>query len=52
MLVTVGREFKIVVGKSVLVMDKDGNVTILGTNFNFTASGPVTINGKVIDLNP
>ncbi|MCH4547027.1 type VI secretion system tip protein VgrG [Rhizobium changzhiense] len=52
MLVTVGREFKIVVGKSTLVMDKDGNVTILGTNFNFTASGPVTINGKVIDLNP
>ncbi|MVA56879.1 type VI secretion system tip protein TssI/VgrG [Agrobacterium vitis] len=52
MLVNVGREFKIVVGKSVLVMDKEGNVTLLGTNFNFTASGPVTINGKVIDLNP
>lgn len=51
MLVQVGTELKIVVGKSELIMDKDGNVTILGTNFNFTASGPVRINGKVIDLN-
>ncbi|MBB4010681.1 hypothetical protein GGQ71_004983, partial [Rhizobium taibaishanense] len=51
MLVNVGRELKITVGKSVLVMDRDGNVSIFGTNFDFSASGPVKINGQVIDLN-
>ena len=49
--VVVGDEYVIEVGKSRLVMDKDGNVTLTGTKFNFTASGPVQINGKVIDLN-
>jgi type VI secretion system secreted protein VgrG len=47
----VGREFIINVGKSKFVMDSDGNVTIIGTKFNFTASGNVQINGKIIDLN-
>ncbi len=51
MTVNVGTEFVINVGKSKFVMDSDGNVTIIGTKFNFTASGNVQINGKVIDLN-
>jgi type VI secretion system secreted protein VgrG len=38
-------------GKSVLRLDKDGKVTIQGTEFLFDASGPVQINGKDIDLN-
>lgn len=49
--VTVGDKFVLTVGKSQLILDKDGNVTLLGTKFNFNASGPVQINGKVIDLN-
>ncbi len=48
---TVGEEFVIEVGKSKFIMRKDGTVIILGTNFNFTASGPVQINGSVVDLN-
>jgi type VI secretion system secreted protein VgrG len=51
MTVHVGKEFIINVGKSKFVMDSDGNVTIIGTKFNFAASGHVQINGKVIDLN-
>jgi type VI secretion system secreted protein VgrG len=38
-------------GKSVLRMDKEGKVTIQGTEFLFDSSGPVQINGKDIDLN-
>jgi type VI secretion system secreted protein VgrG len=49
--VVVGNEFILEVGKSKLIMRKDGTVIILGTNFNFTASGPVQINGEVVDLN-
>ncbi len=51
MSVHVGKEFMINCGKSKFVMDSDGNVTIIGTKFNFSASGNVQINGKVIDLN-
>ncbi|MBL3587585.1 type VI secretion system tip protein VgrG, partial [Rhodovulum sulfidophilum] len=51
MTVNVGQEFLINCGKSKFVMDAEGNVTIIGTKFNFTASGHVQINGKVIDLN-
>ncbi|MCX8254975.1 Type VI secretion system secreted protein VgrG [Beijerinckiaceae bacterium RH AL1] len=50
-LVTVGEELIIRVGQSSLTMRSDGTVIILGTNFNFTASGPVQINGEVVDLN-
>ncbi|SOC21964.1 Rhs element Vgr protein, partial [Rhodobacter sp. JA431] len=51
MTVNVGQEFLINCGKSKFIMDAEGNVTIIGTKFNFTASGNVQINGKVIDLN-
>lgn len=47
----VGDEYVIEVGKSKMIMRKDGTVIILGTNFNFTASGPVQINGEVVDVN-
>lgn len=47
----VGEEFVIECGASKFIMRKDGTVIILGTNFNFTASGPTQINGKVVDLN-
>ncbi|MEO3999638.1 type VI secretion system tip protein TssI/VgrG [Mesorhizobium sp. CAU 1732] len=51
MTVHVGKEFIINAGKSKFVMDSDGNVTIIGTKFNFSATGHVQINGKDIDLN-
>ncbi|WP_374427074.1 type VI secretion system Vgr family protein [Paracoccus sp. (in: a-proteobacteria)] len=51
MTVHVGQEFLINCGKSKFIMDADGNVTIIGTKFNFSASGHVRVNGQIIDLN-
>jgi type VI secretion system secreted protein VgrG len=51
MTLNIGEEFIIKCGDSKMMMDKKGNVTIVGTKFNFAASGHVQINGKVIDLN-
>ncbi|WAJ27165.1 type VI secretion system Vgr family protein [Antarcticirhabdus aurantiaca] len=51
MTINAGEEFIIKCGQSRLIMDKDGNVTITGTKFNFAASGHVQINGEIIDLN-
>ena len=47
----VGEEYVIEVGKSKLVMKADGTVILTGVRFNFEASGPVQVVGKVIDLN-
>ncbi len=52
MLVKVGEVFRIVVRKSTLTMDKDGNVTITGPRMLLGFSESVTAFGKVIDLNP
>jgi type VI secretion system secreted protein VgrG len=49
--ITAGDELEITVGKSSLVMKSDGTVLINGTTFNFSASGPVAINGKDVDIN-
>ncbi len=49
--VIVGEEFVIECGASKFIMRKDGTVIILGSKFNFTASGPTQINGVVVDLN-
>lgn len=38
-------------GKSVVRMDKAGRITINGKEFDFSATGPVQITGKNIDLN-
>ncbi|WP_425455900.1 bacteriophage T4 gp5 trimerisation domain-containing protein, partial [Afifella aestuarii] len=51
MTLNVGEEFIIKCGQSKLMMDKEGNVTIVGTKFYFDASGHVQINGELIDLN-
>jgi type VI secretion system secreted protein VgrG len=50
-LVEVGEELTVKVGKSMLVMKADGTIRLLGDNLNITMSGPVQINGSVIDLN-
>ncbi|MDO1583079.1 type VI secretion system tip protein TssI/VgrG [Rhizobium oryzicola] len=49
--IIVGEEFVIECGASKFIMRKDGTVIILGSRFNFTASGPTQINGVVVDLN-
>ena len=48
---TAADAIELVCGKSVLRMDKDGNVTINGAKFGFEASGEVQVTGKHIDLN-
>ena len=49
--ITAGDELSITVGKSTLVMKADGTVLINGSNFDFSATGPVQINGNDVDLN-
>ncbi len=46
-----GDRIELVCGKSSLVMTSDGAVAISGSTFDFSASGPVQISGKDIDLN-
>ena len=49
--IIVGSKLEIIVGASKLVMESGGKVTIEGTEFLFSATGNVKINGAVIDLN-
>jgi type VI secretion system secreted protein VgrG len=49
--INVGTKMVITCGKSQISIDKSGYVKITGARFNFSASGPVQINGKDIDLN-
>ncbi|MFN9435953.1 MAG: type VI secretion system Vgr family protein [Planctomycetota bacterium] len=49
--ITAGSMIEITCGASKLTMDSGGKVTISGTEFKFAASGPVKINGAIIDLN-
>lgn len=49
--ITAGDELSITVGKATLVMKSDGTVLINGSNFDFSATGPVQINGKDVDIN-
>ena len=50
--IVVGDTFEIIVGKSRFFMDKDGNVSVIGVRHTHVASGPIQMNGQVIDLNP
>lgn len=49
--VIVGSKLEIIVGASKLVMEAGGKVTIEGTEFLFSATGNVKVNGAIIDLN-
>ena len=49
--ITAGSMIEIKCGASKLTMDSGGKVTITGTEFKFSASGAVKINGAIIDLN-
>ncbi len=49
--IAVGEEFVIEVGDSKLIMKSNGEIILLGKNFNFVATDHVQIRGKPIDLN-
>lgn len=51
MQMDVKERFELTVGAAKLVIDKSGKVELSGVEFDFTASGPVQINGSMIDLN-
>ena len=51
MTIIVGENFSIQVGASLLTMDKDGNVTLSGKNFNCTFSDHIQLTSELIDLN-
>lgn len=46
-----GDRIELVCGKSQIVMESNGHITISGASFDFGASGPVQITGNDIDLN-
>jgi type VI secretion system secreted protein VgrG len=49
--ISAGDLLEIVVGKSRFVLDKEGKVTITGTEVEISSSGPVRINGKDVLVN-
>jgi len=49
--IIVGSSLEITCGASKLTMDAGGKITLEGSEFNFSASGQVKINGGIIDLN-
>jgi len=49
--ITVGDKIEITCGAGKIVIEKSGKVTIEGTEFDFSSSGPVKINGSVVDIN-
>lgn len=46
-----GKSIELICGSCSLKMEQSGTVTITGLKFNFTASGPVEIKGKDVDIN-
>ena len=49
--ITVGQRIQITCGASSMSMDAAGNIMLSGTNVAITSSGPVMVNGSVIELN-
>lgn len=47
----VGEKYELVVGKSSLVLDRDGNITLKGVNIVIEAESSIKQKGKRIDLN-
>lgn len=47
----VGSKYTIEVGSASITLESGGKVTIKGSEFLFEASGPVKINGSVVDIN-
>lgn len=49
--VDAGEEFEVTVGKASLSMKQDGSISLSGSDIRITASGPIQINGKDVDIN-
>ncbi|MCR4266322.1 type VI secretion system Vgr family protein [Nitratireductor sp. ZSWI3] len=47
----VGEKYELVVGKSSLVLDRDGNITLKGVNIVVEGSSSIKMDSKKIDLN-
>jgi len=50
-LIKAGDQLEIRVGKSSLIMDKDGKITLAGTEVNIHGEGPVKVLGKNVNIN-
>ena len=48
--VEIGEKLQIVCGKSRIILDKSGKVTIEGTDISFKSTGPVTTKGKALKM--
>ncbi len=46
-----GSSFVVNVGAASLKMDQSGTISLTGTNITISASGPVRVNGKDVDIN-
>lgn len=49
--IIVGTKFELVCGAGKIVVEKSGKITLEGTEFEIKSSGPVKVNGSIIDLN-
>lgn len=43
--------FQVICGRSRITLRKNGKIEIIGTEIEMRASGPITINGKIVDIN-
>jgi type VI secretion system secreted protein VgrG len=50
-VIQAGTSFVINVGAASLKMDQSGTISLTGTNITISASGPVRVNGKDVDVN-
>jgi type VI secretion system secreted protein VgrG len=50
-LIQAGASLTISVGAASLKMDQSGTISLTGTNITISASGPVRVNGKDVDIN-
>lgn len=49
--INAGEKIELICGASSITLESSGKVTIKGTEFDFTAGGPVMINGKDVFIN-
>ncbi len=49
--VIVGQKFELVCGSGKITVEANGRITLEGTTIALKASGPVTVNGSVVELN-
>ncbi len=50
-IISAGQKIELICGKGKISIESNGKISIDGSELHLTASGPVKINGEVIDLN-